>query len=52
MAVDRAQIGPDQSVGDDGCVFSARARGHERIADEAPELLLPDHDRVHAPAGK
>ena len=54
MSVDAAQIGPDQSVGDDGSILGARAFRHERVADEAGKLRVIDQDFAlrHARAGK
>ena len=55
VAVAAAQIGPDQSLGDDGGVLFARAMGDEHVADEAAELIVADGDSsqpAHFAAGK
>ncbi len=46
VTVDAAQVGPDQSLGDDRGVRRVRAMGDQHVADEAPELLVSDDDFI------
>ena len=51
VSIDAAQIGPDQSVGNNGCILGARALAFKCIANEAGQSLMPDDDfaLAHAP---
>ena len=46
VAVAAAQIGPDQSLGDDGGVLGARAVGDEHFANEAAKLFVADGNTI------
>ncbi len=41
-------VGPDQAFGDHGGVRRARAMPDQRVADEAPELVVTDFDAIAA----
>ena len=46
VTVAAAQIGPDQTLGDDGGVLGARAVGDQHFANEAAELVVADQNAV------